>query len=64
MSLQLQMFQAETIVDIQNAVNEWINIEETRGLEINYSETTMAFDPNLNHPIIIISVWYETVIEE
>ncbi len=64
MPLQLQMMQGKTIVEVQNAVNEWINIEETKGLEISFSETAMVLDPGSNKPIIVISIWYETVIEE
>jgi len=64
MSLKLQMFQGRNIVDVQNAVMEWINIEETTGLTIKHSETSMVLDPVDRKITIVISVWYETVIEE
>ena len=64
MALSLKMFEGKTIIDIQNAVNEWINIKESDGLNIKREQIGVAFDSLHQQPLIIMSVWYETVIKK
>jgi len=59
MSIQLQMFYGKGIVDIQNQVDEWINIDESLGLDIKWTEMSINHDPRTDQQQIIIAVWYE-----